>query len=29
MKCPVSKNDENPDGSVKVNLAGRWAVWRK
>ena len=28
MKCPISKNDENPDGSVKVNLAGRWAVWR-
>ena len=28
MKCPVSKNDENPDGSVKVNLVGRWAVWR-
>lgn len=28
MKCPITKNDENPDGSVKVNLAGRWAVWR-
>ena len=28
MKCPVSKNDENPDGSVKVNLVGRWALWR-
>lgn len=28
MKCPISKTDVNPDGSVKVNLAGRWAVWR-
>ena len=28
MKCPISVNDENPDGSVKVNIAGRWAVWR-
>lgn len=28
MKCPVTKNDENPDGSIKVNLVGRWAVWR-